>query len=414
MAVDSFIPDEFTHTYDFPDIIYGPGRVSDLGDVLNNDDRHRAMVVCGKTVGSTSELMDPVRDALGSRLVHVFDETTPEKRISTALSGAEIMNEADIDALVALGGGSSVDIARAMTVLAAEDVAIENLFSRTDEYGNIVFPDLDAPKTPVYAVPTTLSGAELTCAAGANFDDELDDQKSQQTREGPIYDRDIIPNTVFYDPKLISTTPTEILAASGMNGFDHGIEALYSRHGNPATDAVAMHGLRLLKDAFPAAIVDQRDLDAVGTTAVGVALASFGLIDPESDANKYSIIHAFAHIISRHYTIQQGSVHGIVAPHVLRHLFEHTAGQQSKFVHAFDLDTNALNGDELTEAIVDEVVAIRDEIGLPSELRSVSGIEEDDLPQIAEDILQDVGIQNGPRDFDPDPADIEQILRRAW
>jgi len=280
MVNDTIALDEFTHTYDFPDIVYGPGRVSDLGDVLISDDRHRAMVVCGKTVGSTPELMDPVRDALGSRLVRVFDETTPEKRISTALSGVDIMNEANIDALVALGGGSSVDLSRAMSVFAAEDVAIETLFSRTDEHGNIVFPDLDEPKTPVYAIPTTLSGAELTCAAGANFDDELDDQQAQQTREGPIYDRDITPNTVFYDPELISSTPTEILAASGMNGLDHGIEALYSRHANPATDGVVMHGLRLLKDAFPAAIADQQDLEAVGTTAVGVALASYGLIDP--------------------------------------------------------------------------------------------------------------------------------------
>jgi len=99
---------------------------------------------------------------------------------------------------------------------------------------------------------------------------------------------------------------------------------------------------------------------------------------------------------------------------VLRYLFEHAAGQRSKFVYAFDLDTNELNDDELTEAIVNEVISIRDEIGLPSELRSVSGIEEDDIPQIAEDILQDVGIQNGPQDFDPDPDDIEQILRQAW
>lgn len=403
----------FSHTYTASDVVYGRDCVARLGEVLGSHNCDRVLVVTGQTVGSTGAVMEPVRAGLGKRLVAVFDETTPAKSAATARDGVDLMAETDADALLAVGGGSSIDVARAMSVFAAEDRPAADMFSEVLPTGEIRMPDLSAPKTPVFVVPTTLSGAELTCAAGINLQEAREGERTEDIRSAPIFDPKITPKALFYDPDLLATTPDGVVARSGMNGFNHGLESLYSRHANPVTDASASHGLCLLREALPG-FSDGADVTTRGQAQIGIALASQGLIDPESSANKYNLIHAFGHILSRFYEIQQGAVHGIVTPHVLEYVFEEVDGRRRLLADALGVDIAAMDDEAVASAVVREVTAVRDGLGLPTTLQAVPGLERDALPEVATAITEDVGLLNRPAGLEPTAEDFEHVLEAAW
>jgi len=402
------VPRQFDYRYGPISIRYGPSCVSSLRDILAENSVERVMIVTGNNVGSNEEVMQPVRSGIGDRLVTVFDETTPKKDGEIALRGVERMRERSIDGIVVVGSGSSIDVARAMCVIEAEGNS-KNLFSTHTPDGNINRPELPAEKISLFAVPTTFAGSEMTCASGVNFTTVRDGTLAKKSRSGPIYDPKILPTAIYYDPELYATTPKGVLAASGMNGFDHGLEMLYSRNANPITDAMASYGLAVLRESLPAAVNDPSNTEQVGRAINGVLLCSFGLVDPAAQANKYNIIHAFGHILSRFYDIQQGTVHGIVAPAVLQYIFTHADGRRELLADAMGV-VGTTNGTETATAIVNSMREMRTALGLPDCLSDEILVERDHLSRLATEISQDVGVKNGPTGVPTDPDNFQEIL----
>ncbi len=146
--------------YDPATIRFGPNCVADLADELERHGLERALVVCGSTVGNTPAVIDPVCEGLGDRLAGVFDGTTAEKRLGTAFDGRERLERENADALVSLGGGSSLDVAKVISVLAANDRTHEDVAAEFAETGTITVPDEGL--VPIVAIPTTLAGADLS------------------------------------------------------------------------------------------------------------------------------------------------------------------------------------------------------------------------------------------------------------
>jgi len=114
------VPERFEYEYRGSDLIYGRGCVERLAEQLAARSLDRALVVTGRHVGANREAMDPVAAGLGDRLVGVFDETTPDKLVETVYDGIDRMARVDADVLLAVGGGSSLDIAKQMSVFAAD------------------------------------------------------------------------------------------------------------------------------------------------------------------------------------------------------------------------------------------------------------------------------------------------------
>ncbi|MFC4543512.1 iron-containing alcohol dehydrogenase family protein, partial [Halosolutus amylolyticus] len=297
---------EFRFEYD-PGVLRF-GSVADLGDELERQGFERALVVCGSTVGTTPEVIDPVTEGLGDRLAGVFAETTPAKRLATAFDGLEAMRKHDADVLVALGGGSSLDVAKVMGVLAGADRDPAAIGREFEEHGTISVPAGSMP--PIVAVPTTLAGADLSTVAGVTASPEsgLVDAPTS----GGVGDPRLMPSAIVYDPALVATTPKSILAASAMNGFDKGIETLYARNATPVTDATAMRGLELLRDGLRRLGDEGPTADVLDPVLEGTMLVQYGIARPGETT--LSIIHAFGHGLTRSYDVQQGAAHGVVAP----------------------------------------------------------------------------------------------------
>lgn len=382
----------FRFEYDPGTIRYGD--CTALDEELSTLDVEDALVVTGQTVGSTPAVMDPVREGIDDRFAGLFDETTPEKRLETVFAGARRLEASGADGLLAVGGGSSIDTAKLISVVAGSDRSSEELYDIFEERGTIPVPDGEL--TPIAAVPTTLAGADLSMIAGIT-------SRRDGLVRGGVFDPRLMPSLLWYDPDLFRTTPAGVLTASAMNGFDKALETPYAEAATPITDATASRALTLLGENLPA-VGDGDRGEALEQTIVGTVLAQYGC--SRSDGLTLSLIHAFGHGIARGFEIQQGGAHGIIAPHALRYLFEETDGRR-------DLIGPALGVAAESEAIVDRVTEIRDGLGLPGRLREIPDLSRSDLPAIAEDVASDSFIGNCAG-LEPTAAELEAVLEAAY
>lgn len=398
----------FNFTYRAGDIHYGRGCTHQLGSILEERGFDRALVVCGNTVGSTPAVMTPIREGVGDSLVGVFDGTKPSKDLAIAHDGLSVVTQRRPDVLIAVGGGSSIDIAKAIALLQATESSYEETVEAIRQHGEL--PKPENALLPVIAVPTTLAGADLSTGVSVTLGKPATGAPTTGYQSAGLTDPCLMPTALCYDPLLFETTPRDILATSAMNGFDKGIEMLYSRHATPITDATAIHGLRFLTHGLPH-IRDEGDRsEAIAASVTGLILVQYGLSAP--GAKKLNVIHAFGHAVSRHYDIQQGAVHAILAPHALRFVFNQTEARRSLLARAFDVDADS--PDATAEEIIQAVTRIRDALGLPTQLRSVPGLNRDDLPTVAMHTLDDAGMANRPRGFNPSQEAVEAVLEAAW
>ncbi len=421
--------DSFGFEYEPGTILYGRDSAGALGTELAQRGVERALLVTGTTVGQTPAVVEPVREGVGDRLTGVFAETTPQKRLETALDGVERASE--VDALVSLGGGSSLDVATVMSVLAADDRPRETIRSAFVETGTLPVPETEL--VPVFAVPTTLAGADLSVAAGITA--YPDDRPPVR---GGVFDQRLMPEALVYDPSLIETTPHEVLCASAMNGFDKGIESLYAHNRTPITDATATRGLESLAEGLPRLGSGARDDRTLHDVIVGTMLVQYGVsrgsrterrnapqagkseapravgrgptTAGRSPVTTLSLIHAFGHGISGGYDVQQGEAHGIIAPHALAFLFDRVDGRREELAEALGVESSAATA----TAVIDAVTEIRDALGLPSRLRSIPDLSNDDLPAVAGAVAADSLLGNTPDGFDPTETEIEGVLESAW
>ncbi|MCD2204049.1 iron-containing alcohol dehydrogenase family protein [Halobacterium sp. KA-6] len=404
--------ESFTFEYAPPAMHHGPGIVANLETVLRQQGLSRALIITGSTIAATPAVLDPVRDGLGSSLIDVFAEVTPEKYLQTAYEGAHLVREKEIDALVPVGGGSSLDTAKIISVLAGHDCPLDAVTGEILAREEMLLPPADRALPELFAIPTTLPGADLSQVAGVKLSMEPEETPLADIPSGGVGDQRLMPTAVFYDTELVATTPKRILARSAMNGFDKGIEMLYSSHRTPITDATAMRGLRLLQAGLPSITDEATSEAALAQVLQGTALVQYGLSTPRT--YRVSIIHAFGHALTRRYPIQQGVAHAIAAPHVLDYLFATVDGRRDLLAEALNVGDGARCEQATAEAVVNAVAAVRNELELPARLRNVAEAKQHHFPELAVAVIEDAFMSNAPPDLNPDPSELEEVFASMW
>ena len=397
----------FVHDFKPGAIHYGRGCVSDLAGTLDERGLERAVVVCGRNVGANRDVMDPVEAGLGDRLAATFDGTTPEKRIETAYDALEVAREVGADALVPVGSGSSLDTAKATSVLHGEHRSLDEAAAEVAERGYLSLPGDADDLLPLFPVPTTFAGADLSTVAGITVPAPDGGRTSTGVGGQPL-----MPTALFYDPDVFETTPAGVLAGSAFNGFDKAVEVCYSRHGNPITDGTAVRSLSYLRDALPRLLDEDGGLSgdpaAMDRAVIGIVLAQYGLA--ARGAPKTSVIHAFGHGLRFAWGVQQGIAHAVMVPHVLRLLFDQVDGRRDLLAQGLGV----ADADDRAEAIVGVVEEMRDALGLPARLRDVEGTDEAGIPEAARLTHEDAYLHRGPPNFEPTVEEVESAIRAAW
>jgi alcohol dehydrogenase class IV len=193
-----------------------------------------------------------------------------------------------------------------------------------------------------------------------------------------------------------------------VDGVDRGIEALYSKHGEPITDSTAVRGLRYLRSGLPHLTDDSAGPAVMEQVVLGHILVQFGVTYPGS--TKLAIVHAFGHALRHQYGVQQGVAHGLAVPHALRWVLTDAETGLDDLAEAFDVR----DADDRVEAVIDAVVAVRDGLGLPARLRNVETATRESLRETAEVAYEDAYMWNGPADLDVTVDDIEAVLEAMW
>jgi alcohol dehydrogenase len=363
-----------------------------IPDLVDEMGARRVAVVTSPSVGALEAVRRTV-DALGARVVLVDTTTTPHP---TADGAAELSREvagSRAEAVIGIGGGSSVDRAKLGALGAPHGVrTARDMLARCVTYAypdDVVVPELSAEPLPLIAVPTTLSAAEWNGAAG--LVDATTDIKRLVTH------LELTPRHVVLDPALAATTPDRLWATTGARAIDHAIESLLSARSIDITDALSTGALRQLARWLPASLANRHDLDArlrcqwaAGMSIVGVHNVSLGLS------------HAIGHQLGA-----RGVPHGVTScitlPHVIEFLAPATADTQEEIRAALGVP-----GAPSAAAAVD--VLLRD-MGVRTRIRDV-GIARSELPAIAAATMGDQTVGVSPRRVTE--ADVLAILHEAW
>jgi alcohol dehydrogenase class IV len=382
---------EFDHTYTPADLSVGRGAIANLPDALDRFDVDRVLVVCGSNTGANDDLMDPIRNGLGDRLAEVYDGTTPEKDVMGAYGALDRLRATEAEGLVAVGGGSSLDVAKATRLLAADHRRPVKLRREAERTGSIGAP-ADADLVPTAVVPTTFAGADLSIGGSVSFPDG--------PRAG-MGDRRLMPDFAVYDPDLFETTPAGALAGSAMNGFDKGVESCYARNANPVIHATAIRGLRYLVDGLPDCLTNDAAMERALT---GIVLVQYGISRPHMTT--LGPIHAFGHTL-RSDAVQQGEAHAIAAPHVVNGVLQQDRTGLDRLAEGLGVAADPAS-------VVEAIRRVRDSLDLPSRLRDVDGPSEDELDAVAGATANDGVVRNGPPGFEPTVEVLRAMLDDMW
>jgi alcohol dehydrogenase len=399
------LPTPFRLEYHPGTIRFGAGSVAALSEELAVADIDRALICCGESVGATPGVIDPVEAGLGDRHAGTFAGTSARKALVEAAGARTAYREHDADAFVALGGGSALDVAKAAAVLTASGQSVAEAATAVVETGTLPIPDGDLP--PVVAVPTTLSGADLSQLAGLTA--TPDSGGVDEAVGGGLSDRRLMPTALFYDAELFRYTPAGVLAASAMNGFDKAVETLYAANATAVSDATAIHALRLCRGSLPILGGGTDDRETLERAVAGVMLAQYGASRP--DGSTLSVIHALGHGLTAVSDVQQGAAHAAVAPDALRYLFEQVDGRRDLLAEGLGVD--AAGPAAMADGVVTAVETVRDGLGLPTRLRDTS-VPESELDRAAEITHDDALMMNAPERLSATVEGLRGVLADAW
>jgi maleylacetate reductase len=251
-------------------VVFGVGALDRLGEELARLGARRVLLVASKRVA------DDLAERLGDRHAATCSEIVQHVPVEVAERATALAREVAADALVAVGGGSAVGLAKAVAL----DLAI-----------------------PIVAAPTTYAGSELTTIYGL----------SQDGRKRTGRDPRVLPKVVLYDPALTRSLPPQVAGPSGMNALAHGVEAFYGPGANPISTALAVEGIRDLAAGLPQAVERPEELEGRTQTLRGAWLAGAALAVAGT-----GIHHQICHVLGGAFGLDHGGMNAVLLPHTVR------------------------------------------------------------------------------------------------
>jgi alcohol dehydrogenase class IV len=382
---------EFQYTSYAQEVIFGVGSLARLGEAVDRFGWRRLMLC---TTGSARRggRVAQTEAALGERLVAIYDGVQPHVQDLQVAEAVALGAGKEIEAVIGLGGGSPIGMAKAVSSALEEQ--------RAGRPARAAFPT-DQPLVPVVAIPTTYAGSEMTAVYGITH------HAGGAARKITIVDPKIAPKLVIYDPLLTLSLPPEMTASTGINALAHCIEALYSITRHPLSTAAAIGGIRYIMRALPRCYAAGDDLKARAEMLMGAHLAGFSLSNVAMGLH-----HGLCHVLGGAAGVPHGIANSIILPHAMRFNADATGPQLAPAAEAMGIALNDLSAEEAVEAAAQKIYDLAGRMNLPQRLRE-AGVVEADLPRLAQIAFQNRTVQNNPKPI-VDAAQIETVLRAAW
>lgn len=334
-------------------VLFGAGTLQKLAAEVDQLGARKALILSTPEQKASAQ---QVADLLGARAAGIFDRAVMHVPIETAREARAEAARIGADCAVAIGGGSTIGLGKA--------IALESAL-------------------PVIAIPTTYAGSEMTTIYGITEGGLKKTGRNEQ----------VLPRTVLYDPELTLGLPVKMSVTSGINAIAHAAEGLYSVTTNPIIELMAQEGIRALGRALPAVRRQPQELEARSDALYGAWLCGTVLASVDM-----ALHHKLCHTLGGTYNLPHAETHTIVLPHAL-------AYNAAAAPEAMRKIAQALEGKSAAQAVYD---LARDN-GAPVALRDV-GLQESDLDKVCELALSNQ--YPNPRPLEQ--RGIRQLLQDAY
>ncbi|MCS6976992.1 MAG: iron-containing alcohol dehydrogenase [Gemmatales bacterium] len=363
-------------------IVFGPGSINRLGELTRELGGRRVLVVTDPGLEQAGHPQKAVRSLEEAGLsVTVFDQVEENPTTFHVEAGLRVARQANIDFLVAVGGGSAMDVAKGINFL------FTNGGKMADYWGN---GKATKPMLPSIGVPTTAgTGSEAQSYA------LIADPKTHLKMA--CGDRKAAFRVAVLDPEVTLTQPPRVTADTGMDAISHALEAYVTTRRNPLAQALAREAWRLLAGHFERVLHDPSDLDARAAMQLGAHLAGMAI-----ENSMLGATHALANPITAHYGITHGQAIGLMLPHVIRFNSQAVGDLYADLLREVHQD-NGRYGDA-GKLLAERVEGLARAAGLPARLSDL-GINAAILPVLAEEASQ-----QWTGRFNPRPVSAAELL----
>ncbi len=363
---------------------FGAGSISEIVNEAQARGFKKALVVTDKDLikFKVADKVTALLDKAGLPY-EIFDEVKANPTVAIVKKGVEVFKASGADYLIAIGGGSPIDTAKAIGIII-----------RNPEFSDVVSLEGVAPTknpcVPIIAVPTTAgTAAEVTI----NY--VITDEEKK--RKFVCVDTHDIPIVAVVDYEMMSSMPKGLTASTGMDALTHAIEGYTTLGAWELTDMLHLKAIEVISRSLRAAVNNEpkgREDMALGQYIAGMGFSNVGL----------GVVHGMAHPLGAFYDTPHGIANAVLLPYVMEYNAEYT-GEKFKYIaEAMGVDTAGMSEAEYRKAAVDAVKQLSKDVGIPEKLHEI-GVKEEDLQALSESAYADVCTGGNPR-----PCTVESIL----
>ncbi len=375
-------------------LLIGGGSVARIAEVLGKFGLRRPLVVTDPFMvssGLVRACLDPL--AAAGIAAEVFSDTVPDPTDTVVAAGTAVMGRGDCDCLIGFGGGSPIDTAKAMTILAEGGGAMRDYKAPAQA---------DRAKLPVIAVPTT-AGTGSECTRFTVVTDTASDEKMLIAGLGAL------PLAAIVDYGLTFGLPARTTADTGIDSLTHALEAYVSRRANPYSDALAVSAMRLISAHLRTAYAEPRNAAAregmmLGATQAGLAFSNASV----------ALVHGMSRPIGAHFHVPHGLSNAMLLPVLTDFGVEAAAARYATAARAIGFAGDADDDRAACAKLIEGLRALNRDLAVPSP--RAYGIDErvweTKLELMAEQALASGSPGNNPRV--PSAAEIVGLYRQVW
>ena len=376
-----------------PNIRFGVGMLSHINTIDLIKAESRILLITDPGISQTKILDQAINSIeLSKSEVMVFSEVQSDPPESTVMDATNLAIKNNINLIIGLGGGSSMDVAKLVAVLALEKQSLSEIYGIGNAKG---------PRLPLILIPTTAgTGSEVTAVSIITTGDT-----EKMGAVSPI----LIPDIAILDPEITIDLPPHITAATGIDAMVHAIEAYTSTstNNNPISKHLSLEALKLMGSSVEKAVHDGSDIVARSNMLLGSMYAG------QAFANSpVAAVHALAYPLGGHYKIPHGLSNALVLPYVLDFNAK-TDPQKYAEIAPYVFPNIGGNGSQETaQEFIEKIINLINRCGLQQKLREV-GVDKESLPLLAKEAMKQTRLLvNNPREVTE--IDALSIYKSAW
>lgn len=372
-------------------IIYGIGAAEQLGEIIAQKSAKKVMLIADAGVKKAG-LVEKVQDNLKSYRIDysLFEDIEVSSSTDTVDRGAELVKKKNQDLIVAIGGGSSIDTAKAIGVLVTNG-------GKCADYAGV--NKVKKPPMEVIAIPTTAgTSAEITDVA-------VIADRISKARIG-IRSPYIVPSLAILDPLLTLTMPPHITASTGMDALSHAIESYTNTYTKEPTEVLALEAIRKIGANLCHAVANGNNLEARDNMLMGSSLAGIAFRN-----TRLGLLHAITGPFCGYYEVPHGVANSVLLPYVMEYNLKGNFDKFANIASSLEFPTKKLSKREAAQASVKGIYQLLADTGLPASFKEMN-LDQKFIPEIAAKAMKSGNIAVNPRT--PNVEDIINICEKSF